>query len=326
MPEGSVGAGEQVGILGVLGDVGRDVGALRDDLEPLRSGIVESSPDQLGRQAVSLELGADAGVGEHPSSVGISVVELADLGTVHDQVVPPIGSVTFVGDLDLHGISMPGSVPIRSRSAQQSSGPPRSLPYDSDMARTSSRFALVLASASVALLLAGCGASGGDDASDDTTTTKAGATTTEASDTTAVATTAAEDTTTTEAKATTTAAPAGDEAICPPMKALSTSDAEANKLVSGGNWPAIQAFYVDNTDDIVAIYDEAIAVDTEITADLETLRSVTVSAGDLAASSSDLMDFSGKLASQPGLAESGQAALRANEFTQKTCGFPLAGF
>jgi len=132
--------------------------------------------------------------------------------------------------------------------------------------------------------------------------------------------------TTSEAAVTTTEASGDATAICGPMKDLSESDAEANKLVAGGDWTKIQAFYVDNTDDIVAIYDKAIALDTEITDQLETLRSVTVSAGDLAASSSSLMDFSGKLSSQPGLAESGQAALTANDFVQETCGFALAGF
>lgn len=189
--------------------------------------------------------------------------------------------------------------------------------------RSSSSRLLVIVLAVAALFVAGCGSSSGSDAADDPTTTKAEAATT---------TEATEDSTTTEAEATTTEAAetteatSGDDAICAPMERLRDSDAEANKLVATGDWTKIQAFYVDNTDDIVAIYDEAIALDTEITAELETLKSVTESAGDLAASSSSLMDFSGKLTAQPNLAESGQAALDASEYVEATCGFPLAGF
>lgn len=189
------------------------------------------------------------------------------------------------------------------------------------MTWTSARTVLVTAVIAAALL-AGCGSSSGSDAADETTTSEAKATTTEGAEPT---TTEAEAATTTEA-VTTTAASGGADAICGPMKDLAASDAEANKLVAGGDWAKIKAFYVDNTDDIVAIYDEAIAVDTEITGELETLREVTVSAGDLAASSSNLMDFSSKLSSQPGLAASSQAALTANTFVEETCGFPLAGF
>ena len=192
------------------------------------------------------------------------------------------------------------------------------------MHRTPARTVLLVV-AIAAVLLSGCGASGGSDAADDTTTSAAdAATTTSLSD--EVSNTEADETTTTEAEATTTSAATGGDAICAPMKALSESDAEANQLVASGDWSKIKAFYVGQTDDIVAIYDEAIALDTEITAELETLRSVTVSAGDLAEGSSSLMDFSGRLSAQPGLAASGEAALTANEYVEKTCGFPLAGF
>lgn len=192
------------------------------------------------------------------------------------------------------------------------------------MLRTPRRTVLFTA-AMAAVLLVGCGTSSGSDAADDPTTTVAEAATTTQDE--GGTTTEAEGTTTTEVESTTTTGASDDGgAICAPMKALAASDAEANQLVAGGDWAKIQAFYVGQTDDIVAIYDEAIALDTEITDDLETLRSVTVSAGDLAESSSSLMDFSSKLSSQPGLAESGQAALSANEYVQETCGFPLAGF
>jgi hypothetical protein len=181
---------------------------------------------------------------------------------------------------------------------------------------------LVLAAAAASLVLAGCGTSSGSDASDEPTTTAAGGTTTAPSD----ATTTTAEGTTTAIETTTTTASSGDDAICAPMKALSDSDAEANRIVATGDWPKIKAFYVDHTDDIVAIYDEAIALDTEITDELKTLRSVTVSAGDLAEGSSDLMDFSAKLTAQPNLAASSQAALTASDYVQETCGFPLAGF
>lgn len=188
------------------------------------------------------------------------------------------------------------------------------------------RSALVVATLALALL-AGCGTSGGSDASDDAS--KAEGTTTAA--TTEEATVPSEDeVTTTEAEeegatTTTEASPDGDE-ICGLLDELKTLDAEANDLVAAGDWTRIQAFYVDNTDDLISLYDDAIALDTEISDELETLRSVSESAGDLAEESTSLMDFGTKLAAQPGLDESSAAALTANEFSQETCGFPLAGF
>jgi ABC-type transport system substrate-binding protein len=180
---------------------------------------------------------------------------------------------------------------------------------------------VLLAAAIASALLAGCGASSGSDAADGPTTSVARSTAPEGSSTT----TEPDGTTTTEATTTTAATPTGDDGICAPLKDLREADAESSKLVASGDWTAIKAFYVDKTDDIVAIYDEAIGFDSAITPELETLRSVTVSAGDLAAASSDLMDFSGKLIAQPELSASTGAALKANEFATKTCGFGLAG-
>lgn len=183
--------------------------------------------------------------------------------------------------------------------------------------------AALLAVAVASALLAGCGASSGTDAADGTTTAPTSSSTTAKPG--ERTTTEPEASTTTEAESTTTAVP-GDDAICGPLQDLKDADAESNKLVATGDWPAIKAFYVEQTDDIVAIYDEAIGYDSDITAELTTLRSVTVSAGDLAAESTSLMDFSGKLAAQPELAASTSAALKANDFARQTCGFALAGF
>jgi hypothetical protein len=179
----------------------------------------------------------------------------------------------------------------------------------------------LLAVAIAVVLLAGCGASSGSDAADGTTTSGGRATTTQDGGTTI----APDATTTTEADGSTTTAPTDDDGICGPLKDLADFDAKAQRLVAGGNWPEIKAFYVGQAQDIVAIYDDAIGYDSEITPELKTLRAVTVSAGDLAEASKDLMDFSTKLTAQPGLSESGAAALKANDFARETCGFPLAG-
>ena len=316
MPAGSASAGDEVGVVRVSGEIRRDVGALRHDLEPLGPDVIERSPDEASRVPLALERRADPRVDDDPTTLAIAVVELADLFAVHQEAVLAEGSVVLSDDLDLHGSQDASAVPASLPSRR----PPGS--YDLPMLLRSFR-PLVLVAAVAAALLAGCGTSSGSDAADGTTTSAAddGATTVvdEAS------TTEAEDATTTRPEATTTAAP-DDDAICGPLKALSASDAEANRLVATGDWPKIKAFYVDQTDDIIAIYDEAIALDTEITADLEALRSVTVSAGKLAEASSSLMDFSGKLMAQPGLSESSQAALRASAFSEDTCGFALAGF
>lgn len=302
-------------MLGVVAQVPGHVAALPDDAEPLGAGVDEATLHQLGSEPAPLQLGVHAGVGEGAHAVSVAMVELAGRPTVHQQLVAASTVVVVVGDLDVHAPSMPGSHVAATR---------RCRPYDAVMARTPLRPALAASVLILAALLVGCGASSGEDAGGDeaTTTTEAEAATTEDDGGETTETTEAEE------EATTTAASGGsdDEAVCAALQDLADSDAEANQLVAGGDWAKIQAFYVDNTDDIVAIYDELIAAETEVTAEFETLRAVTVSAGDLAAESTSLMDYSSKLTAQPGLAESGQAALDANDFAEQTCGFSLAGF
>lgn len=181
----------------------------------------------------------------------------------------------------------------------------------------------VLLAVVLAALLAGCGTSSGSDADDAATTPSVAATTTEARGTT---TPGSEGSTTTKAEPTTTTEAPSDDAFCASMEDLAASDAKANSLVASGEWPKIKAFYADQTDDILAIYDEAIALDSEITPQLKTLRSVSVSSRDLAQSSSSLMELGGKLASQPGLAATSRATLEASRYVEDTCGFPLLSF
>ena len=189
------------------------------------------------------------------------------------------------------------------------------------MSRTPLR--LVLIAAVAALLLAGCGTSGGDDASDSPTTTKADTATTAPEDTTTEA--EVDDTTdTTEAEPTDTTAPAGED-ICVPLKVLSDFDKESGALINGGDWPATQQFFIDHTDDVLAAYDDAIAIDSEVTADLEALKAVTETTADTAAGSSDLMDFSTKLLDQPGIMEAGASGLALNTFAEENCGFSTGG-
>ncbi|WP_421120370.1 hypothetical protein ACE2AJ_03350 [Aquihabitans daechungensis] len=185
------------------------------------------------------------------------------------------------------------------------------------MARTPLRLALIAGAA--ALLLAACGTSGGDDASDRPTTT-AEATSTAPTDTTAPE---PADTTETE-EPTETTAPA-DEDLCVPLKVLSDYDIESARLISVGDWAAIQAFFVEETDSVLGAYDDAIALDSEFTEDLEALRAVSEGTAELAGESNDLMDLSGKLTSLPGIQEAGQAGMRVNEYAEENCGFSTGG-
>lgn len=185
------------------------------------------------------------------------------------------------------------------------------------------RVIVAAAALALAVVLVGCGGSSGDGAADATTTAAGAVTTTRADD---PATTSTESPTTTEAKTTTTAPAADPKAVCAPLKALGNIDARANSVVATGDWPKIKAFYLDQTDDIVAIYDDAIAADSAITADLETLRQVTVDTGAIAGRSTSLIDFGSKLVADPAMSASGAATLRANDFTEKTCGFSLGPF
>lgn len=178
---------------------------------------------------------------------------------------------------------------------------------------------LALATVMAAVLLASCGTSSGSDASDDPTTTAPAPTTTVPSDTTE-----AEPTATTAVDTTAVEEPAGDD-ICVPLKVLSDFDIESAQLINGSDWSATQQFFVDNTDDVLAAYDDAIAFDSEVTADLEALKAVTETTAETAADSTDLMDFSSKLLAEPGIVEAGQSGVVLNIFAQTECGFSTGG-
>lgn len=188
------------------------------------------------------------------------------------------------------------------------------------MPRTPLRTVVLVLIASA--LLAACGASGGDDAAD-TTSAKSGSTTTAAP---AAETTEATDTTEVDEPTETTeaATPAGDD-ICVPLRVLSDFDIQSAELVNGGDWPATQAYFVENTDEVLAAYDEAIAMDSEVTEDLQKLRGVTETTAATAADSSDLVDFSTKLLDQPGIMEAGASGFALNEFAEENCGFSTGG-
>jgi len=171
---------------------------------------------------------------------------------------------------------------------------------------------MLLAASAAALVLAGCGTSSGSDASEEPTTTKAEATTTVPDDTTEV-----ED-------PTETTAPAGDD-ICVPLKVLSDYDIESARLISVGDWSAIQAYFVEETEPVLAAYDDAIAMDTDLTADLEELRGVSEGTAEMAADATSLMDLSDKLLSVPGIQEAGAAGQRLNEYAETNCGFSTGG-
>lgn len=193
------------------------------------------------------------------------------------------------------------------------------------MLRTPIRL-VVLAVASAALL-AGCGASGGSDAKADVTTTAPasdGTTTVpdDTSDTTEVPDTT--DTTPDTPDTTVAEEPAGDD-ICVPLKVLSDFDIDSAELINGGDWPATQQFFVENTDDVLAAYDEAIAIDSEVTEDLKALKAVTETTAETARDSSDLTDFSGKLLAQPGIMEAGESGFALNTFAEENCGFSTGG-
>ena len=175
--------------------------------------------------------------------------------------------------------------------------------------------------------LVGCGTSSGDDASD----TTAGATTTAAETTAGQETTETtvdeEPTETTETTEVTeeTEPAGGDEDLCEPLQVLSDYDQASADIIAGGDWTAIQAYFVDSTQPVLDAYDEAIALDTDLTDDLEELRAITEGTAELAAESTDLMDLSGKLLALPGIDSAGQAGLRLNTFAEATCGFSTGG-
>ena len=165
------------------------------------------------------------------------------------------------------------------------------------MTPTAPRFVLFAVSAA-AVLLAGCGSSSDDggDAADSGTTS-----------------------TTTSMSTTSSAAP-GEDPVCAPLKVISDMDADTTAAIGQG-WSATQEFFASNTPEVLAAYDDAIDLGTDLTADLEVLRAFTEQSASVAAESGSFEEFSNKLLSQPGVAEAGPAGLRLNTFAQETCGF-----
>lgn len=176
----------------------------------------------------------------------------------------------------------------------------------------------VLVAAVVLFLGVGCGASGGkEDVSSPTTDAPA----TSAPDTTEVEDVPA---TTDDVEVDDSIDPA-DEEICGPLQALSDYDTESADVIARDDWTEIKAFLLDETDGVLAVYDDAIAADSEITEDLEALRAITETYSDLARASSSLEDFSQQLLAAPELEAAGDAALRVNDFSIEFCGVSTGG-
>lgn len=191
------------------------------------------------------------------------------------------------------------------------------------MARTSPLVRRSLVALVAFLALAGCSSSGGEDA---TTTTEARATTEAATDTEPTETTEPDTTETTERDTTETTDGGEAGEVCDALQAISDYDVASGELVNGGaDWPELQAFFVDNTESVLAAYDDAIAADSEVTDELIVLRDFTEGTGDLAADSSSLEDFGSKLTSNPDVLEAGQAGETLNTFAEENCGFSTGG-
>ena len=191
--------------------------------------------------------------------------------------------------------------------------------------RTVVRTGLV-AAALLSVTLTACGSSGGSDAAPakaDATTTSAAKPGSDRSTTTS----AGDETTSTDGsddQTTTSAAPAdGGEAICTPLKKISDFDLEtAAALKAQKPWSEVQATYIHDTQDVLAAYDEAIAVaPADLAADLKTLRDFTAPSAEMARNATSLLDLGLALSNQDGLMEAGQAGLHLDAYARKTCGF-----
>ena len=184
-----------------------------------------------------------------------------------------------------------------------------------------SRSLALLVPLALAVALTGCGSSDGsaDDTSALSTTAEAGndATTSEEE----TADTSGSDTT--EAGAGVSADDA--VAICAALEALSEFDAQSTAIVASGDWAATQEFYVEQTQTVLDAYDEAIATGSELSDELTQLRAVTAPAAELAASSTDLMDFGSQLLDVPGMVEATEAAVTLDAFARETCGVSTGG-
>ncbi len=194
-------------------------------------------------------------------------------------------------------------------------------PYPVPMFRT--RSLALLVPLALALAVAGCSSS--EDGSEDASSSSSSSTTEATAD---------DGTTEEEAEdaGSDTAGEAGADvsaddavAICAALEALSEFDAQSTEIVASGDWPATQEFYVEQTQTVLDAYDEAIATGSELSDELTQLRAVTAPAAELAASSTDLMDFGTKLLDVPGMTEAAGAAVTLDAFAQETCGVSTGG-
>jgi len=87
----------------------------------------------------------------------------------------------------------------------------------------------------------------------------------------------------------------------------------------------VQRFFIDTAPGVLAAYDDAIALGTDLSDDLEVLKGVTEHTEAYAGESASLDEFATKLAGQPGLTAAGQSALAVNAFAEATCGFSTGG-
>lgn len=115
--------------------------------------------------------------------------------------------------------------------------------------------------------------------------------------------------------------PEGD--ICVPLKVISEYDVQTSTLINqGAPWEEIQAVFVDETPAVLEAYGDAIELaDDDLAAGLQRLLDFTAPSGALAAESTSLEEFGGKLAALPNLQEAGEAGLALNTFAEAECGF-----
>lgn len=179
----------------------------------------------------------------------------------------------------------------------------------------------------VLLIFAGCSSSGGDEDSAPTTTAAEvdDSTTTTAGGDETTTTSAGAETTTTTSGASSPGGGGDHDEICGLLRQISDYDAEASAVVAGSDWSAVQEFYVSTADRVVGVYDEAIALDTDLSADLETLKAVAERTGPLAAESSNLDEYATALIADPSIDAATEPALRVNAFAETTCGFSTGG-
>lgn len=115
----------------------------------------------------------------------------------------------------------------------------------------------------------------------------------------------------------------GGDDVCAPLRVISDFDVESAQFIAATvDYDEIVGYLEDRTPDVLAAYEDAIAVaDDDLADDLREIRDFTEVFLRTARSSSDFQELESALFAEPATTDAGLAAMRLDRFAVDTCGF-----